>query len=671
LTPEAERGGQKRVEDSKWNEAIAAASAFKECFEWRLESQRFVSRTAMVDRGLLRRTWVVAVPRLSQSLCFWLDTVKLIVFTKVNQAKGGDDMMKARIGSGQGIIATAALFSTMVVLSLFPLEAQASISRIRQAPEHVPGELVVTLRKSPHSGDSLNSTLSTQVFSRLLHRLGANAVLSIESFQTDKSAYLVKLSQDQDMRAAIAQLKSEKGVETAEPNAIYHAFDDGIPNDPDFVKTWALNNTGQKSPLEQEATTGVPGADIHILPMWKDGIRGSRDILVAVIDTGIDSEHPDLKDNIYTNPGEIAGDGKDNDENGFVDDIHGWNFAAKSNNSVDDNGHGTHCAGTIGGVGNNGVGVAGVNWEVTLLPLKFLSASGSGTLKDAVEAINYARMMKVKVMSNSWGGGAFSETLLKAIEDARDAGILFVAAAGNDSANNDANPTYPASYDVLNVIAVAATDNRDMLAKFSNFGSRSVHVAAPGAGIYSTYKNGTYKTLSGTSMAAPHVAGLSALLLSTHPEWNFSEIKNRIIKSCDVIPTLGGKVVSMGRINALNALQGIESPGKPDDSAWITTGEVIESDHPYKDRENVVFKVSRPGARWMRVHFEKISTEKTYDKVILEKSQTDVIDEISGEWADLDSTLIPGDQFQIRFRTDYSNTGWGFKIDRIQYIPGN
>jgi subtilisin family serine protease len=565
--------------------------------------------------------------------------------------------MKTRVyGVGTLVLAAASLLSS---------EAEARISKISKAAEHVHGELVVKLEKGP----AVSQT--AQVFSRLLNQLGSHSVRSIEAFHTDDSTFLVKLAKDQDLDAAISQLKSEKGVQAAEPNALYHAFDDGVPNDPDFIKTWALNNTGQREVEESTMAAGVPGSDIHVLPLWKENFHGSRDILVAVIDTGIDWEHPDLKANIYTNPGEIADDTKDNDENGFVDDVHGWNFHDNTKNSVDDNGHGSHCAGTIGGVGNNGVGVAGVNWEVSLLPIKFLSASGSGSLKDAVEAINYARKMKVRVMSNSWGGGPFSDTMLKAIEEARDAGILFVAAAGNDGASNDSTATYPAGYQVSNVISVAATDNRDKIASFSNYGSRSVHLAAPGVAIYSTHKNGTYKSLSGTSMAAPHVAGLAALLASIHPEWTFSELKDRMINSCDVVPALVSKVGSMGRINAWNALQGIVSPGRPDESAWISVEEVIESEHPYKDSQDVVFKVSHPGAKWLRVHFEKVGTEKKFDKLVIETPAGDVIDEISGDWTDLNSTFVAGEDLQIRLKSDYSNTGYGFKIDRIQYIPAN
>jgi subtilisin family serine protease len=200
-----------------------------------------------------------------------------------------------------------------------------------------------------------------------------------------------------------------------------------------------LVNTGQKDSDAAGGKEGTPGSDIHVAPLWQRGVTGSRDIVVAVIDTGMDRTHPDLMPNLYVNPGEagaLANNGVDDDGNGFVDDVSGWNFYAKNNNSNDDNRHGSHCSGTIGAAGNNGVGVVGVNWNVSLLPVKFLSGSGSGSTEGAVNAVNYATRMKVNVMSNSWGGGAPSQALKEAIEKANQAGILFVAAAGNDGSNN-------------------------------------------------------------------------------------------------------------------------------------------------------------------------------------------------------------------------------------------
>ena len=221
--------------------------------------------------------------------------------------------------------------------------------------------------------------------------------------------------------------------------------------------------------------------------------------MVAIIDTGIDYTHPDLAANIFINTAEIPGNHIDDDGNGFVDDVRGWDFVNRDNDPMDDHFHGTHVAGTVGAVGDNGLGVAGVNWSVRLMPLKFLDSGGSGSTADAVAAIEYATMMHVDVMSNSWGGGGFSEALRLAIENAMNAGILFVAAAGNSSSNNDLFPAYPASYDLDNIVSVASTTATDNLSNFSNFGPTTVDLAAPGSNILSTLPGSTYGLLSGST----------------------------------------------------------------------------------------------------------------------------------------------------------------------------
>ncbi|MFO0416898.1 MAG: S8 family peptidase, partial [Pseudomonadota bacterium] len=244
---------------------------------------------------------------------------------------------------------------------------------------------------------------------------------------------------------------------------------------------------------------------------------------VAVIDTGVDYTHPDLAANIWINPGEVAGNGVDDDGNGYIDDLHGINAlqdAVNKGDPMDDNRHGTHVAGTIGAVGDNGVGISGIAKQVKIMPIKFMDAGGSGRLSDAITAIDYMVTMKtnygvnIAVSNNSWGGGGYSQALEAAIQRAQAAGIVFVAAAGNDAADIDLFPSYPASYEVGNVVAVAAIDRDQNLASFSNYGGNTVDVAAPGVAILSTLPGGAYGLLSGTSMAAPHVAGVLALLFS-------------------------------------------------------------------------------------------------------------------------------------------------------------
>jgi subtilisin family serine protease len=325
-----------------------------------------------------------------------------------------------------------------------------------------------------------------------------------------------------------------------------------VPDDPSFARQWGLENAG--------ATSGLVGADIAAVEAW-DVTTGSRDVVVAVIDTGVDIRHPDLVANIWRNPGEIPGDGIDNDRNGFVDDVHGWNFTRRNANPHDDNGHGTHVAGTIGAVGNNGLGVAGIAWQVSILPLKFLDRNGSGSTSAAVAAINYATRMRrdfgvsIVATNNSWGGAGSSAALRAAIDAGGEAGILFVAAAGNDGTDNDRTPSFPASYRSEAVIAVAATDRSDRLATFSNVGLTSVDIAAPGVAILSTAPNARYATFSGTSMATPHVSGTLALLAAAQPTADAATLRTALLESVRPVPDLAGRIATGGVVDAAAALE--------------------------------------------------------------------------------------------------------------------
>lgn len=319
-----------------------------------------------------------------------------------------------------------------------------------------------------------------------------------------------------------------------------------VPSDPQYSQLWGMNSID------------APAA-------WNIS-TGSSSVVVAVIDTGVDYNHRDLAANIWTNPGEIAGNGIDDDHNGFVDDIHGYDFANNDSNPMDDNSHGTHVAGTIAAVGNNGTGVAGVNWSSSIMALKFLASDGTGYLSDAIRAVNYATMMRtqygvnVRVMNNSWGGGEYSAALESAIRASGDADILFVAAAGNDGTNNDATPEYPANYAPSNVISVAAVDQSDRLASFSCYGATTVDIAAPGVSIYSTIPGNKYAIYSGTSMATPFVAGVAALAWAVDPTATVAEVRSAIINGADHVASLSGKVASGGVLNAHNTLTRISSP---------------------------------------------------------------------------------------------------------------
>jgi subtilisin family serine protease len=325
--------------------------------------------------------------------------------------------------------------------------------------------------------------------------------------------------------------------------------DELIPNDPLFGEQWALNNTGQNG--------GKSGADIKILKTWQK-TKGSKKVVVAVLDSGVDYQHLDLISNIWVRPDDIPA--YQDDEIGWFNDTYGFNAIDNLSDPMDENGHGTHCAGIIGAEGNNDLGIAGINWQVEIMPLKFLGRNGSGTTKDAIEAINYAidrkqKGVNIRIINASWGSRFYSKALEDAIRAAGEVGILFVAAAGNSSSDNDQFPHYPASYNLPNVISVAALDRDDKLASFSNYGAKTVHVAAPGKDIISTWLDNEFKEASGTSMAAPHVSGIAALIVSVKPEITVEQLKKKLIESVDKIDSLKGKIQSGGRINALKAVE--------------------------------------------------------------------------------------------------------------------
>lgn len=321
-----------------------------------------------------------------------------------------------------------------------------------------------------------------------------------------------------------------------------------LPNDPYFPDQWALNDTGQGG--------GKTKADINILKAWQKS-RGSEEIVVAVLDTGVDYTHPDLAENIWLRPDYIP-QYKD-EELGVINDLRGFNAVDNFADPMDDNGHGTHCAGIIGAVGNNGIGITGVNWKVKIMPLKFLDRYGLGSTKNAIEAINYAidrkqKGVNIRVISASWGSGMYSKALEDAIRAAGEVGILFVAASGNSSSNIDSRPHYPASYNLSNVISVAALDRNGELASFSNYGPKSVHIAAPGKDIISTWIEEGFQQLSGTSMATPHVAGAAALILSIYPDLPSEKVRQKILNSAEKSDSLKGKVSTGGQLNVGKAL---------------------------------------------------------------------------------------------------------------------
>ncbi|MCM8530605.1 MAG: S8 family serine peptidase, partial [Lentisphaeraceae bacterium] len=355
----------------------------------------------------------------------------------------------------------------------------------------------------------------------------------------------------------------------AEPDYIIHSS--LSPNDTSYNSLWGLHNTGQ--------TGGTTDADIDAPEAWAI-TTGSSSVVVAVIDTGVDYTHNDLAANMWINTGETAGNGLDDDGNGYIDDIYGYDFHNNDANPMDDQYHGTHVAGTIGGVGDNSNGVTGVAWQTKLMALKFLNSSGSGYTSDAIQCVEYATDNGAHVTSNSWGGGGYSQSLKDAIDDAASNEILFIAAAGNSGTNNDSSPHYPSSYSSSNIIAVASTDSNDNRSSFSCYGATSVDIGAPGSSIYSTMPGDSYGTLSGTSMATPHVSGVVALLLAEYPSESMGTIQNRILYSGDSVSSMSGITTTGRRLNAYNALTvdvSISEITSPSENSTLNSGTVTFS----------------------------------------------------------------------------------------------
>ncbi|MDP9410480.1 MAG: S8 family serine peptidase [Actinomycetota bacterium] len=421
------------------------------------------------------------------------------------------------------------------------------------------GEIIVKLEEDASQED--------------LRDLNRRTDASVEEDLPQSEVSVVDLPQDLSVSEAVSAYEASPQIEYAEPNFLLKPA--AVPNDPSFSMMYALNNTGQ--------TGGVKDADIDAPKAW-DTTTGSDDVVVAVIDEGVDISHPDLRDKIWTNAAEVAGNGVDDDGNGYVDDVNGWDFVNDDASVYDPDPltgtgdeHGTHVAGTIAAAGDNGTGITGVSWRTRIMPLKFLGVDG-GYTSDAIEAINYAVDKGVKISNNSWGGGGKSQALQDAIARADSSGHLFVAAAGNGGADgvgddNDAAPHYPSSYSNPNIVAVAATDDRDTLASFSNFGVTSVDLAAPGVRVLSTLPGDAYGSYSGTSMATPHVTGVAALVKSRNLTLGDAKIKAKLLKRVDEKAGLAGKVLAGGRLNAARAVAvSTRTPAKSPDITDPTIG---------------------------------------------------------------------------------------------------
>jgi subtilisin family serine protease len=333
------------------------------------------------------------------------------------------------------------------------------------------------------------------------------------------------------------RLRSMPGVRYAEPDLLVERSQT-IPNDPMWSSQWDMQAI--RAPAAWDLTTGSPGA------------------VVGVLDTGIDLTHPDLRDRLWTNPGEIPANGVDDEHDGWIDDVHGVDCAADDGDPIDDDGHGTHVAGTIGAAGNDGVGIAGVGWNIRLMALDIFKPNGTAAVSDITQCVDYAIAHGIRVTNNSWGGATFSQAEYDAFVRARNAGILMVAAAGNTGWNVDTTPLYPAAFDLDNVISVGASQSDDALVSWSCYGPTSVDIAAPGVGILSTWPTYLYApgywAMDGTSMASPHVAGVAALILSAVPGATYPFLRQAILSSAEPVAALAGKVATGGRLDASAAL---------------------------------------------------------------------------------------------------------------------
>ncbi|MBI3924535.1 MAG: S8 family serine peptidase [Armatimonadetes bacterium] len=479
-------------------------------------------------------------------------------------------------------------FDLQAVLAATAPEARALAGKLA---EHVERELLV----------KLEGELQAAEMEQFLNDYGASVAHRYQfpermARQLGGELLLLRLPEQLDTAHAIAAMRQDGRVRLAEANHIVHSYgyvepaqepggrthpeppggtsqepparthqeptartqqEPVLPDDL-HEQQWNLRNTGQ--------TDGKPGADISATQAWTLTTGRQDGPIVAIVDSGVDYRNPELAENLWTNPAETE-DGQDNDGNGLVDDLHGGNFITGSGDPMDDSGHGTHIASIIAARGNNGQGMAGINWQGRLMPLKFLERSGRGSIADAIKGLAYAEQQGARITMNGWGTDVQNQALFEVM---KASSALHICAAGNDGYDNDTRPIHPASFPLDNVIAVAATDHNDQFIKFSNRGHNSVDLAAPGRKVYSLTLDNEYKLLGGTSTAAAHVAGVAALIASRYPEATNDQIRTRIFSGVDPLPKNSDRVATGGRLNAFKALEEDSVPPASPADLWIS-----------------------------------------------------------------------------------------------------
>lgn len=459
-----------------------------------------------------------------------------------------------------------------------------------------------------------------------------------------------------------SRTKFPKDIISLQRNYTYEALE---KNDPDFNQSWGLMNEGQNISI---LGAGLKGVDVGAVKAWQLG-QGSKLGVIAILDSGIDLQHPDLQNNLWLNKLELDPNALDDDHNGFINDLNGWNFVDNTAVVQDDNNHGTAVAGVIAADAKNGKGSRGLIENTQLMIVKILDQNGTGTTERAVRGIEYAVNNGAQVINASWGGTLFDQVLFDTIQWANDKGVLFVCAAGNEPKDNDTDdkPIYPASFHIANIVSVAAHDSKGEMASFSSYGKKSVHLAAPGVAIYTPVREG-YRFVDGTSFAAPFVAAASSLLKSFEPNLSPSQLRERLIRNA--VPMdyyTKEKLVSGGRLDVFLLLKNIVTPSISAPAEWKRFPKTFESQHPYLNDTHQVFEITQPDAKYLRVHFVKMDLEKGYDKIYLKDRQGKTAITYTGSSEEFWSADVLGDFLKIELETDFSNSKWGFAVDSVEY----